>query len=71
MAAPCFGTAVPDFDTLFERQTTADVQKKLDEYFSDDASAEDSSKESVKYSEAAKPKATASSVEEAFADLTQ
>ena len=61
---------LPDFDTLFDRQTTADVQKKLDEYFSDDESAESSSKESVRYTEAAKPKA-ASSVEEAFADLTQ
>jgi len=61
---------LPDIDTLFERQATADVQKKLDEYFSDDESAEDRSSESVKYNEAAKSKAT-SSVEEAFADLTQ
>jgi hypothetical protein len=61
---------LPDFDTLFERQSTADVQKKLDEYFSDDESAEDRSNESVKYSEAAVSKAT-SSVEEAFADLAQ
>ena len=63
-------SAMPDLDTLHPRQSTADVQKKLDESFSDDESAEDRSSESVKYSEAAKPKAT-SSVEEAFADLTQ
>lgn len=63
---------LPDIDTLFERQSTADVQKKLDEYFSDDESAEDSSKESVKYSEAAKSTTdSATSVEAAFADLVQ
>jgi|TARA_R110000851_G_scaffold309089_5_gene468369 hypothetical protein len=61
---------LPDMDTLFEKLSSADVQKKLDEYFSDDDSAEDRSKETTKYSEAAKPK-TASSVEEAFADLTR
>ena len=63
--------SVPDIDESFERISTADVQKKLDEYFSDDQTAEEDSKESVKYNESAKPSATVSSVEEAFADLTQ
>ena len=64
---------VPDFDTLFEKQSTADVQKKLDEYFSDDESAEEDSKEQVRYNtptNVVAAKAT-SSVEEAFADLAQ
>lgn len=62
--------SVPDIDQAFERISTADVQGKLDEYFSDDQTAEKDSKESVKYSEPAKS-TTVSSVEEAFADLTQ
>ena len=64
-------STLPDMDTLFERISTEDVQKKLDTHFSDDESAEESSNESVKYSEPAKSNTTATSVEEAFADLAQ
>ena len=40
---------IPDFDTLFERKSTADVEVMLDEYLSGDKSAESTSSESTKY----------------------
>jgi hypothetical protein len=57
---------IPDFDTLFERKTSADVEAMLDEYLSGDQSAETSSKETEKY---AAPTTTNDPVDAAFDEL--
>jgi hypothetical protein len=41
--------SIPDFDGLFERKTSADVEKVLDEYLSTDETAEESSTETTHY----------------------
>ena len=57
---------IPDFDTLFERKTSADVEAMLDEYLSGDQSAETSSSETEKY---AAPTTTTDPVDAAFDEL--
>ena len=59
---------LPDMDNINERLSTEQVQAKLDEYLSDDDSAEGRSSESLKYGDAATLDAV-SSVDEAFSDL--
>ena len=54
--------AIPDFDTLFERKSTSEVEAILDEFLSTDEVAEDNSSETTKYNEA-------SSVDAAFNQL--
>lgn len=39
--------SIPDFDTLFDRKTTSDVETILDEYLSSDELAEETSSETV------------------------
>ena len=55
---------VPDFSTLFEKKSTADVQALLSEHLSTDGSAENSSKETAKYNATGQQ-----SVKEQFNDL--
>ena len=55
--------SIPDMHNLFERKATADVEKLLDAYLSDDEVAETGSTETVKYDD------TATSVDAAFAEL--
>ena len=43
-------SSIPEVDTLFQRVSTTDVQALLDEYLSSDATSENRSKESEKYS---------------------
>jgi hypothetical protein len=71
----CQGTAedckelmdsVPDFNTLHERKTSAEVTAILDEYLASDASAEDASSE-VRVS--AKANKATSAIDSAFKDL--
>lgn len=40
---------IPDFNTLFERKTPEDVQRMLDEFLADDATAEELSSETTQY----------------------
>ena len=54
--------AIPDFDTLFERKSTSEVEAILDEFLSTDETAEDNSSETTKYNET-------SSVDAAFNQL--
>jgi hypothetical protein len=63
--------SVPDFGTLFERKSSEDVQRMLDEYLADDESAEELSSETTQYGGGAPaPQAgPSSSVEQAFNDL--
>jgi len=56
--------SIPEFEGLFERKTTEQVGAMLDEFLSDEDSAEDSSVETSKYN-----KKEASSVDEAFSEL--
>ena len=56
---------IPEFDSLFERKSTEDVQALLDEHLLDDDSAESASSETVKYNK----NSDASSVENAFDEL--
>ena len=42
--------SIPEFNTLFDRKTPEDVQRMLDEFLADDATAEDLSSETTKYS---------------------
>lgn len=60
--------SVPDFGALFERKTPEDVQRMLDEYLSDDESAEEFSSETTRYGDTSS-QTTANSVESAFQDL--
>lgn len=60
---------IPDTSTLFERKTAADVQALLDEYLSDDSSAEADSNETQRYNNGAASTKSATSVEQAFNDL--
>ena len=63
--------SVPDFGTVFERKTPEDVQRMLDEYLSDDESAEELSSETTRYGSdtTTTSQTNASSVESAFQDL--
>lgn len=61
--------SVPDFTTVFERKTPEDVQRMLDEYLSDDESAEELSSETTRYGNDTTSQTSASSVESAFQDL--
>ena len=59
---------VPDFTALFERKSPEDVQRMLDEYLSDDTSAEEMSNETNRYGNNTS-QTTANSVESAFSEL--
>jgi len=61
--------SVPDFNTLHDRKTSAEVAIALDEYLSGDASAEAESSETPKYG-GGKSKSATSSIDDAFAELT-
>tara|TARA_B100001123_G_scaffold390182_1_gene467552 strand:- start:1238 stop:1456 length:219 start_codon:yes stop_codon:yes gene_type:complete len=41
--------SIPDIETLFQRQTTSEVQALLDEYLSSDVTSENGSSEKEKY----------------------
>ena len=57
---------IPSFDGLFDRQTSAQVETILESYLNgEDADAEDSSSETVKYTQSD----SASNVEQAFEEL--
>ena len=58
---------IPEFSGLFDRKSAADVQALLDEYLSDDTSAEESSSETTRYNNTGGNSST--SVEQAFNDL--
>jgi len=58
--------SIPELDTLFEKKSSSDVQACLDEYLSDDSSAESSSNETTKFAANAD---AASSVDKSFNDL--
>ena len=63
---------IPEFSTLFERKTPEDVQRMLDEYLADDATAEEMSSETTRYGNNASTTATTTSgnnVEDAFKEL--
>ncbi len=60
---------IPDFDTLFERKSTADVEVMLDEYLSGDQSAESTSSESTKYNAPAAVTKASDPVDAAFDEL--
>ena len=60
--------SIPDFSTLFERKSSEDVQRMLDEYLADDESAEDMSTETNRYGNTTSQN-TANSVERAFNEL--
>tara|TARA_A200000159_G_scaffold151250_1_gene161246 strand:- start:1242 stop:2015 length:774 start_codon:yes stop_codon:yes gene_type:complete len=63
--------SVPDFTTVFDRKSPEDVQRMLDEYLSDDESAEELSSETTRYGSdtTTTSQTNASSVESAFQDL--
>jgi len=60
--------SVPDFNTIFERKTPEDVQRMLDEYLTDDESAEELSSETTQYG-GTQQSTSSNSVEQAFNDL--
>ena len=60
---------IPDFDSLFERKTTAQVEQYLDEYLSDDEGAEEESTETTKYTTSKGTSDTATTVDAAFNEL--
>ena len=60
--------SIPDFNALYPRQSTAEVQKILDASFATDESAESSSREIVKGG-SAKSKGSTSSVDDAFEEF--
>ena len=63
---------IPEFSSLFERKTPEDVQRMLDEYLADDATAEDMSSETTRYGNNTSTTTTTSSgnnVEDAFKEL--
>ena len=59
--------SVPDMSGLFERKPPEDVGKMLDEYLSDDQTAEENSSETAQYG--AVVESTGDSVEKAFSEL--
>lgn len=62
--------SIPDFGTLFEKKSSEDVQRMLDEYLADDESAEDMSTETNRYGgNTTSQSSTANSVESAFTEL--
>jgi hypothetical protein len=61
--------SIPEFGTLFERKTPEDVQRMLDEYLTDDESAEEMSTETNRYGNTTSQNDTATSVESAFSEL--
>ena len=61
--------SIPDFSTLFEKKSSEDVQRMLDEYLADDESAEDMSTETNRYGNTTTSQTTANSVESAFSEL--
>ena len=64
-ALPALLDGIPDFDSLYERLSTAQVEAILDEQLSSDTSAEGRSTETARYG----AKKTASSVDRAFDEL--
>lgn len=58
---------IPDFTTLFERKSPEDVQRMLDEYLADDATAEELSSETTKYNNTTTT--STNDVESAFKEL--
>jgi hypothetical protein len=60
--------SVPDFNTLFERKTAAQVQAMLDQYLAGD-NPEEASSETAKYGNDSSKKKASNSVEAAFNDL--
>ena len=61
--------SIPDFGALFERKSPEDVQRMLDEYLTDDESAEDMSTETNRYGNTTSQNNNANSVESAFNEL--
>ena len=61
--------SIPDFGTLFERKSPEDVQRMLDEYLTDDESAEEMSTETNRYGNTTSQTDNANSVESAFNEL--
>ena len=57
--------SVPDFNSLFEKKSTSDVQAYLDEFLSGDTTAETSSSETTKYANTG----GASAVDKSFNEL--
>ena len=55
--------SVPDFSTVFERKTPAEVQAMLDEFLLSESGAEETSSETVKYTN------STSEVDKAFQEL--
>ena len=64
---------IPEFSTLFDRKTPEDVQRMLDEYLADDATAEDLSSETTRYgnnnSNTTNTTKSSNNVEDAFKEL--
>ena len=63
--------AIPNFEDLFDRKTTAEVQAMLDEFLLSDEDAESTSTETVKYASVAdgSKSSEASTVSDAFDEL--
>tara|TARA_R110000824_G_scaffold102748_4_gene244516 strand:+ start:1272 stop:2030 length:759 start_codon:yes stop_codon:yes gene_type:complete len=61
--------SIPEFDSLFERKTPAEVGQLLDEFLSTDQSAEASSTETTQYSNGPQASGGATSVDDAFNEL--
>lgn len=59
--------SIPEFGTLFDRKTPEDVQRMLDEFLADDATAEELSSETTKYNNSTTTSGT--NVEDAFKEL--
>jgi len=59
-------TNIPEFEALFEKKTSEDVEALLDAFLSDDEDAENRSSESVRYG---KSESETNSVDEAFDQL--
>jgi hypothetical protein len=67
-AIPSLLDRMPDFNTLFERRTPAEIDSILDEQLSGDKSAESRSKETTSYG-SNNTSTTVSDVDRAFNDL--
>jgi hypothetical protein len=63
-AIPGILDLIPDFDSIFDRTSTEDVESMLDAFLSDDESTEDRSRENVMYN-----KSETSNVDAAFEEL--
>ena len=63
-AIPGILDLIPDFDSVFDRTSTEDVESMLDAFLSDDESTEDRSRENVMYN-----KSETSNVDAAFEEL--